>query len=131
MADDQTLRVEQLQAELRALQAQQTACPAENEGLRRQAASLVAQVHRLETALSGSLEQQTATAEILRVIASSPTDLPAVIDAVAEHAARLCESDYVSILGLEDAGFRVLSGYGPLPQSVGALPIVANRATIA
>lgn len=39
-----------------------------------------------------SLAQQSGTSEILRVIASSPTDLQAVLDAVAENAARLCDA---------------------------------------
>jgi GAF domain-containing protein len=65
--------------------------------------------------LTEALEQQTATSEILRVIASSPTDLQPVLDAVAENAARLCDSNDAQLRLIDGNILRLASSYGSLP----------------
>ena len=56
-------------------------------------ARLLSQLQTCEQSLEESIEQQTATGQILRVISGTPTDLQPVLDAVAESAARLCDAD--------------------------------------
>ena len=66
--------------------------------------------------LSESLEQQTATSEILRVISSSPTDLTPVLEAVAERAARLCAANDAQVFLVDGTLLRLATAYGPLPK---------------
>jgi GAF domain-containing protein len=70
---------------------------------------------RLFTELKESLEQQTATSEILSVIASSPTDIQPVLDTVAVNAARLCEATDAQIRLIEGDGTRLAASFGSLP----------------
>ena len=72
---------------------------------------------RLFNELKESLEQQTATSEILGVIASSPTDLQPVMDAIAENAARLCEANDALIHRIDGDFLKRVANYGPLPGS--------------
>ena len=78
-------------------------------------ARLLTELKAKNADLTEALEQQTATAEILRVIASSPTDLQPVLNAVAENAARLCGANDAQILLVEDQLLSVAASYGPIP----------------
>jgi signal transduction histidine kinase len=57
--------------------------------------------------LTESLEQQTATSEILRVISQSPTDVQPVFDTIAKNARRLCKGDSASVLILDGTHLRL------------------------
>src|SRR5262249_54962309 len=70
---------------------------------------------RLFNELKESLEQHTATSEILSIIASSPTDIQPVLDTVAKNAARLCEAADAQIRLAEGDGTRLAASFGSLP----------------
>jgi two-component system, NtrC family, sensor kinase len=59
-----------------------------------------------------ALDQQTATSEILRVIAASPTDLQPVLDALVESASRLCQAADTALLLVEGEQLRVVASHG-------------------
>ena len=66
--------------------------------------------------LTESLEQQTATSEVLGVISSSPGELEPVFQAMLANAMRICEAKFGIMFGYADGAFRGLSWLGISPE---------------
>ena len=87
--------------------------------------------------LADALAQQAATAEILRVVDASPTEIRPVLEAVAEHAARLCRAPFARVLLVEGDVLRSMAEFsvdGEAPMPVSAVPFqrtsLSGRAAI-
>jgi len=63
--------------------------------------------------LSESLQQQTATSEVLRVISSSPGELQPVFDAMLSNAVRICDAQFGNLFLYGDDSFRAVAVHGP------------------
>jgi len=94
---------------------------------------LFEQVQARSHELSVSLEQQTATAEVLKVISRSTFDLQPVLDALVESATHLCEAADAFIFLRDGAFYRVAARYGFSPEFQEYLersPISVDRGSV-
>jgi two-component system NtrC family sensor kinase len=83
---------------------------------RESAASMRAQLDLRTRERDEAIEQQSATSEILRVIASSPTEIQSVLDAIATTATRLLDVPDAYIMRVEGQLLRAVARHGTSPQ---------------
>jgi GAF domain-containing protein len=77
--------------------------------------------------VSETLEQQTATAEILRVISSSPTDVQPVFDVIVERAVRLCGARFGRVYRFDGGVIHMVAGHGISQVGLGELQRIFPR----
>jgi signal transduction histidine kinase/putative methionine-R-sulfoxide reductase with GAF domain len=77
--------------------------------------------------LSETLEQQTATADVLKVISRSAFDLQAVLDRLVESACRLCDAEASNILRPDGDVFKVAANFGQSPSHERAMRQLSIR----
>src|SRR5260370_11353745 len=71
--------------------------------------------------LTETLEQQTATSEILRVISSTPTDVQPVFDTIAASATRLCDALYGLVFRFDGEIITLVAEHGSTPAGMDVL----------
>ena len=93
-------------------------------------AGLQAKVARLTRERDEAFEQRTATAEVLKIISTSPTELQPVLEVVVRSAARFCEADDVTIFELDGQDLCAAAHWGTVTAEIG-LRFPCTRGSVA
>ena len=96
-------------------------------------ARLMNELRQRTNDLSESLEQQTATSEVLKVISSSASDLQPVFDTMAENVVRLCDAERAYIFRFDGELLRAVATYNVGPENrefVNHNPIAPGRHSV-
>ena len=81
-------------------------------------ARLLNELRQRTNDLTESLEQQTATSDVLRVISSSPTDIQPVLETIGERAEKLCDAE-ISVVSIVDGELIRLASIHGMTRSWG------------
>src|SRR5215472_17132673 len=101
---------------------------------RRNSSSVAGQeteVARLRSERDEALEQQRATAEVLKIISASRTELQPVLEVVVRSAARYCKADDVTLFELEGQDLREAAHWGALPHGGGSFRFPCTPGSVA
>jgi GAF domain-containing protein len=91
------------------------------------------EVARLRRELNEALEQQSATADVLRMISSSPNDIQPVLEAIMRTAGELCAAEYAMLFRLRDGAYHVACSNNAAEEYVkffSERPISLNRGSL-